>query len=116
MYCRQVYDYESGIQAQLLMGLEKPLLLRSINTRWGKKREDVTVETALPVFRRLFHKMGKVFRVETEDEITKDHLLNTDEFRTEFMKGYPCSMLFGTKAGYFIFCYRTWRMKKQKTV
>ena len=56
--------------------------------------------------------MGKFFQGEAEREPDKDNLLNTDEFRMDFMKGYPCRLLFGSKSGYFIFCYRTWRVRR----
>lgn len=55
--------------------------------------------------------MGRLFKVETEPEFGMENLLSRDEFRKEFMKGCPCSLLFGTRSGALVFCYRSWRKK-----
>lgn len=82
-------------------------------TRMVRKGEG-TKENILLVFQQILEHMGKIFRAEAADELTKDNLLDRDGFRADFMKGYPCSLLFSTKIGYFVFCYRSWRVKNQK--
>ncbi len=111
-YCRQWYDTEGGIRLQFLLGMEEPLMARGI-TRMVRKGEG-TKENILLVFQQILEHMGKIFRAEAADELTKDNLLDRDGFRADFMKGYPCSLLFSTKIGYFVFCYRSWRVKNQK--
>ncbi|MEY8339321.1 hemerythrin family protein [Lachnospiraceae bacterium 62-35] len=115
-YGCQYYDIEGGVRLQLLLGVEEPLLLRGINrmleTQMIQKNE-IMDEDILQVFGQLFQDISKLFRVETEGEFSKDNLLDKDKFRTDFMKGYPCSLLFSTKIGYCIFCYRSWRTKKK---
>lgn len=116
-YCRQWYDTEGGIRLQFLLGMEEPLMARGITrmveTRMVRKGEG-TKENILLVFQQILEHMGKIFRAEAADELTKDNLLDRDGFRADFMKGYPCSLLFSTKIGYFVFCYRSWRVKNQK--
>ena len=116
-YCRQWYDTEGGIRLQFLLGMEEPLMARGITrmveTRMIRKGEG-TKENILLVFQQILEHMGKIFRAEATEELTKDNLLDKDGFRADFMKGYPCSLLFSTKIGYFVFCYRSWRVKNQK--
>lgn len=114
-YCYQDYDMDGGIGLQILLGLEEPLLMRGVHRLKGRKKvqsEEVTQSDMLQVFTPLFQKIGRMFRIETEYEITWENLLDRDGFRTEFMKGYPCSLLFGTKLGNLIFCYRSRKGKK----
>ncbi|MCI8465555.1 MAG: hemerythrin family protein [Lachnospiraceae bacterium] len=121
-YCYQCYDIESQIRLRLLLGVEKPLFLHGASRIYGKREvmhnDTLTAEAILPVFEPLFSHMGKFFQGEAEHELDTDNLLDKDAFRTDFMKGHPCSLLFGSKLGYFIFCYRTWRVKSpdSKTV
>lgn len=116
-YCYQYYDIEGGIRLRLLLGIEEPLLHRGLEKLYGRRKAAAIPgtrpanETLLQIFGPLFEYMGKFFQGNAEHDPDKDHLLNTDEFRTDFMKGYPCRMLFGSKSGYFIFCYRSWRAK-----
>lgn len=118
-YCRQYYDMEGGIRLQLLVGVEELLLLRGVERIPGTKqmvqKGEVADEILLRVFRQLFGGLKKLFQIKQEYMLGADDLLSKDDFRIEFMKGYPCSLLFGTKAGNFIFCYRSWRMKSRKT-
>lgn len=117
-YCHQCYDIEGGIRLRLLLGIEEPLLHRGLEKLYGKRRAATMSgvrpanEILLRIFQQLFEHMGKFFQGEAEKVPDKDNLLDTGEFRTDFMKGYPCRLLFGSKSGYFIFCYRTWRVRK----
>lgn len=116
-YCRQAYHIDGGLMLQLLLGVEEPLMLRGRSRIYGTKKipaGGLASETLLPVFGQLLSHMEKVFKAEAENELNKDNLLDTDSFRADFMKGYSCSLLFGTKVGYLIFCYRSWRAKNQK--
>ncbi len=112
LYCCYFCDTESGIRLQLLLGVEETLFFRAAKQQEAEK--EMTEEEKLRVFGQLFQTISKLFRVETEYELDKDNLLTRDGFRANFMKGYPCSLLFTTKVGYFVFCYRSWRVKKQK--
>lgn len=113
LYCCYFCDTESGIRLQLLLGIEEPLFLRAVKQQGvtGNLTEDETLQ----IFGQLFQIISKLFRVETEYELDRDNLLTRDGFRANFMKGYPCSLLFSTKSGYFVFCYRSWRVKKRKS-
>ena len=115
-YCRQLYDLEGGIRLQLLLGLEAPLILRGLNRSAEMQaipEGPAANEACLSVFGQLFQDMGKLFRVEEEYELKKENLMSRNEFRTDFMKGYPCSLLFSSRLGYLIFCYRSWRIPSQ---
>ncbi len=116
-YGRQRYDIEGGIRLQLLLGVEDPLVIRGANRILDTQiteRSEIEGRVVFQIFEQLFEHMGKLFQAETAEELTNESLLTRDEFRTDFMKGYPCSLLFNTKLGYFIFCYRSWRVKNPK--
>lgn len=112
-YASRCYDIAGKIHLQILLGVEDALMFRGVNRVRGKqikhKEEIVTVDTQ-PIFRLLFEGLVKLFQGANADAPLKNNLLTRDEFRAEFMKGYPCSLLFGTKHGAFIFCYRSWRV------
>lgn len=111
LYCRQFYDVEGGIRMQILLGVEDSLFLRGVKRiQKGGMADGET----LRVFNELFQSIAKSFKIEKEYELNKDSLMTSDGFRADFMKGYPCRLLFNSKFGYFIFCYRSWRVKQQK--
>lgn len=112
-YCCQYYDMGGGVWLQLLLGVEDILFLRGIEKIPGIRKREMTERDILHVFEQLFQKMGRLFKVETEPEFGMDNLLSKDEFRKEFMKGCPCSLLFGTRSGAIVFCYRSWKGKKK---
>lgn len=111
-YARRCYEVEGGIKLQMLLGVEDTLVARGIN-RLPKRGKD-TKEDLILVFDRLFESLSKLFRAEPDEEMTKENLLTLENFRTEFMKGYPCSLLFSNRVGHLAFCYRTWKVKSQK--
>lgn len=116
-YCRQYYGIEGGLGLQLLLGVEEPLFLRGSNQMQllKLKKKEIPEESVLQTFWKLFRDLGRLFKAETYYRLGKDNLMDRDEFRTDFMKGYPCRLLFSTKSGYFVFCYRSWKAKSQKT-
>ncbi len=111
-YCCQYYDMGGGVMLQLLLGVEDILFLRGIERIPGIRKREMTESDILHVFKQLFEKMGRLFKVETEPEFGMENLLDRDQFRKEFMKGCPCSLLFGTRSGALVFCYRSWREKR----
>ncbi len=111
-YCCQYYDMGGGVMLQLLLGVEDILFLRGIERIPGIRTREMTESDILHVFKQLFEKMGRLFKVETEPEFGMENLLDRDQFRKEFMKGCPCSLLFGTRSGALVFCYRSWREKR----
>lgn len=116
-YSYQCYDIEGDIRLRLLLGIEEPLILRGVNKIYGTQitqSDDLPDGAVLKIFEQLFQDTGKLFLTEAQDKFGKDNLLTRDEFRTDFMKGYPCSLLFGTKIGSLVFCYRSWRNINKK--
>ena len=111
-YCCQYYDMGGGVMLQLLLGVEDILFLRGIERIPGIRKREMTESDILHVFKQLFEKMGRLFKVETEPEFGMENLLDRDQFRKEFMKGCPCSLLFGARSGALVFCYRSWRAKQ----
>ena len=111
-YCCQYYDMGGGVVLQLLLGVEDTLFLRGIERIPGIRKREMTERDTLHGFAQLFEKMGRLFKVETEPEFGMENLLDRDKFRKEFMKGCPCSLLFGTRSGALVFCYRSWRAKQ----
>lgn len=117
-YCQRSYDIEGGSRVQILLGVGDLLMVRGVNrileTRLTQKdKAEIDRETILKIFALLFENVSKMFHVEKALEFGKDNLLDKDTFRTDFMKGYPCRILFSTKVGYFLFCYRSFRVKEQ---
>ncbi len=111
-YCCQYYDMGGGVMLQLLLGVEDTLLFRGVGRIPGIRKREMTERDTLHVFKQLFEKMGRLFKVETEPEFGMENLLSRDGFRKEFMKGCPCSLLYGTRSGALVFCYRSWREKR----
>ena len=113
-YCRQCFDVEGGIKLQILLGIEEPLILRGANRIVRRKtvqKSDITTAMLLKIFEQMFERIGRLFRAEEESALKKENLLTVEEFRTEFMKGYPCSLLYSNKVGHLAFCYRNWRVR-----
>lgn len=115
-YCRHGYDVDDGIRLQFLLSAEESLLLRGVNWRLDSEaaREEVTGNEALHIFWTLFQNLSRVFQVETEHKYGPDNLLDRNEYRAEFMRGYPCSLLFATRLGYLTLCYRSWRIREPR--
>lgn len=116
LYCRQDYTTQGGIKLQILLGAEKPLMLRGVSRMLEMKtidQNELNSESSLQIFEQLFGHMSKVFRAEAESDFEKENLLTKDDFRKDFMKGYPLSLLFSSKLGYFIFCYRSFRVRNR---
>lgn len=112
-YCCQYYHMGGGVVLQLLLGVEDVLFLRGIERIPGIRKREMTERDVLHVFGQLFERMGRLFKVETKPEFGSENLLSRDNFRKEFMKGCPCSLLFGTRSGALAFCYRSWKEKKR---
>lgn len=115
LYCRQDYETNGGVRLTLLLGVEDSLFVRGVNQLPGMQtiqKEGITPEAALQVFEQLFQHVSKLFRIETDPAFTIENLLDKNQFRKEFMKGYPCSLLYNAKIGYLTFCYRSRRIKK----
>ncbi len=116
-YCRLLYDIDNGGKVQLLLGVEEQLVLKAVGLvlmASPTKRTAMVNAAALQIFEQLFRHMGRLFRSEASYSITSDDMLTRDQFRADFMKGYPCRLLFSTRLGYFIFCFRTWKAPKQQ--
>lgn len=111
-YCCQYYQMGGGVVLQLLLGVEDVLFLRGIERIPGIRKREMIERDVLHVFGELFERMGRLFKVETKPEFGPENLLSRDNFRKEFMKGCPCSLLFGTRSGALAFCYRSWKEKK----
>ena len=75
------------------------------------QKSDITTAMLLKIFEQMFERIGRLFRAEEESALKKENLLTVEEFRTEFMKGYPCSLLYSNKVGHLAFCYRNWRVR-----
>ena len=115
LYCHQYYDTEGGVRLMMLLGVEDSLFVRGVNQlpgMQGIQKNEIKPEAALLIFEKLFEHISKLFRIETSYEFTKENLLSKDQFRKDFMKGYPCSLLYNAKVGYLTFCYRSRRSKK----
>lgn len=116
-YCYQCFEIEGGIRLRLLLGAEELLILRGANHLFGEQITDagkLPAGVVLRVFKRLFQDAGELFQAKAQDEFDTEHLLTRDEFRADFMRGYPCRLLFETNHGNFIFCYRSWQRKQDK--
>ncbi len=116
-YYRRCYVVEGKIRVQVLLGLEELLVLRGADHMLELKmirRNEMKDEIVRQVFGLLFKDLSKLFGASAQEEAGQESRMTRDEFRADFMKGYTCRMLFRTKAGYLIFCYRSWRIKDQE--
>lgn len=116
-YYRLCYDREDGGKAQILVGLEEQLARRGVGMVLGlaaMQRPEMVRETSLQILEQFFHHLGKLYKLEAKYHLSKQELLTKDEFREDFMTRYPCSLLFETRLGYFIFCVRRWGVRRKK--
>lgn len=111
-YCYQCFDVEGGVKLQILLGVEESLILRGIKRL---RKAQINSETLLQVFEQLFTQLSRLFRAEPEEKLTKENLLTLEGYRAEFMKGYPCSLLYSNKVGHIAFCHRNWRVRTAKS-
>ncbi|MCI8607680.1 MAG: hemerythrin family protein [Hungatella sp.] len=114
-YCRLDYDMEDGSRIRLLLGVEEQLLLKGVGMLLGwsaLKKDGVVDQAALQIFKQLFDHMGRLFRVDVPHELRREDMLTQGQFREEFMTRYPCNLLFRTRVGHFIFCFRKWKAKR----
>lgn len=115
-YYRLCYDIDDGGKVELLMGLEEQLARRGVGLMLGfsaLQMPKMVKEASLQILKQFFHHLGKLFMSEAVYELYKEELLNKDEFREDFMTRYPCSLLFETRLGSFVFCARKWETKKK---
>ncbi len=116
-YYRLCYDRDDGGKVQLLMGLEEQLARRGVGMMLGlaaMQKPEMVREASVQILEQFIHHFGKLFKSDTEYQLSKEELLTKDEFREDFMTRYPTSLLFETRLGHFIFCARRWEIKKKK--
>ena len=70
------------------------------------KQTEMVRHASVQILEQFFHHLGKMFKSDAEYRISGEELLTRDEFRRDFMTRYPCSLLFETRLGHFIFCAR----------
>ncbi len=113
-YCRLDYNMEDGSRIRLLLGVEEQLVLKGVGMFLGLaalKKDRMADQAALQIFKQLFSHMGRLFRVDVPHELYREDMLTQEQFREEFMTRYPCNLLFRTRVGHFIFCFRKWKAK-----
>ncbi len=113
-YCRLDYNMEDGSRIRLLLGVEEQLVLKGVGMFLGLgalKKDRMADQAALQIFKQLFSHMGRLFRVDVPHELHREDMLTQEQFREEFMTRYPCNLLFRTRVGHFIFCFRKWKAK-----
>ncbi len=117
LHCRLCYDVDGGGKVQILLGVEDRLIRRGVGLILGlaAMRDTAMVQqVSLQIFEQFLHHMGKLYESDTTYALRKEELLTSDEFRSDFMTRYPCSLLFDTRLGHFLFCSRKWMPKKRK--
>ncbi|MCI8888315.1 MAG: hemerythrin family protein [Hungatella sp.] len=117
-FCRLCYNTDDGGKVQILLGVEEQLLRRGAGLLLGfHAMQDISMvhQVSLQIFEQFLQYMGKLFKSDSSYTLYKEELLTCDEFRSDFMTRYPCSMLFETRLGHFVFCYRQWESRKKKS-
>ena len=108
-YYRLCYDIVHGGKIQLLLGVEEHLARHNVGLKLGLsalKQTEMVRHASVQILEQFFHHLGKMFKSDAEYRISGEELLTRDEFRRDFMTRYPCSLLFETRLGHFIFCAR----------
>lgn len=116
-YYRLCYDMDNGGKVQILMVIEEQLARRGVGLMLGlsaMQNPEMVKETSMKIVEQFFHHLGKLFKSETEYRLDKEESLTKDEFREDFMTRYPCSLLFETRLGSFVFCARKWEVKRKR--
>lgn len=116
-HCRLTYNIEGGGKVQLLLAGEKRLIRRGVGMLFGvaaMQNAAMVEEATLQILKQFLHFMNKMYDAEINYHLDKEEVLTSDEFRSDFMTRYSCSLLFETRLGYFVFCSRKWKAKKKK--
>lgn len=116
-FCRLCYTMSNGGKIQLLFAAEEQLLRRAVGLIFGlhaMRNAEMVHEVSLQIFEQFLHHMGRLFKSDATYELYKEEVLTGDEFRSDFMTRYPCSLLFETRLGYFVFCARKWQARGRK--
>ena len=116
-HCRLTYNIEGGGKVQLLLAGEKRLIRRGVGMLFGvaaMQNAAMVEEATLQILKQFLHFMNKMYDAEINYHLDKEEVLTSDEFRSDFMTRYSCSLLFETRLGYFVFCSRKWKARKKK--
>ena len=101
---------------QILLGVEDRLIRRGVGLLLGlpaMQDTELVQEASLQIFEQFLHHMSKLFDSDITYQLSKEELLTRDEFRSDFMTRYPCSMQFETRLGNFVFCARKWKARRR---
>lgn len=118
LYCRLCYDMDKGGKVQLLLGVEERLIRRGVGLLLGlpaMQDTELVHDASLQIFEQFLHHISKLFDSDVTYHLSKEELLTRDEFRSDFMTRYPCSLKFETRLGDFVFCARKWKARKRKS-
>ena len=108
-YYRLCYDIKNGGKVQLLLGVEEHLARPNVGLMLGLsalKQTEMVRHASIQILEQFFCHLGKLFKSDAEYRLFSEEMLTRDEFRKDFMTRYPCSLLFETRLGHFIFCAR----------
>lgn len=106
IYYRLSYEAKDGKKWEILSVFEEKLLLNTMGTLLGGKKDKVLVVNATRyTTRMLVERLHGFFPSSDEMEITEESLLTYEQFSRIFEKqSLQSSLLFDTGEGYFAFC------------
>ena len=113
-FYRLSYDMDDGGKVQILLVIEEQLARRGVGLVLGldaMRNPERVREACLQIIEQFFRHVGKLFKSDAGYHLCKKEVLTKDEFREDFMTRYPCNLLFRTRVGHFIFCFRKWKAK-----
>lgn len=116
-YYRLCYDTNKKEKVELLLGIEEQLARRGVGLMLGvsaMQKPEMVKDTSMQIVEQFFRHLGRLFKSDTEYQLRKEESVTRDEFREDFMTRYPCSLLFETRLGNFVFCARKWEIKKRR--
>lgn len=107
---RLTYRSKEGKRMQVFLILEEQLLLKTVGEMLEiafKKVDKMVVDATKLLAQQLMDSMGMYFKVFSQFELEKDHLMTREQLTREFESGYPrYSLLFDTGIGFFAFCIK----------
>lgn len=108
IYYRLVCEIPGGERRETIFILENELLTGTVGAMLGiqfDKVDDVVVNATRYISRQFLKRVKACFASGGQQEVVEESLMTAGQFQEVFEKVNPeCSLLFGTEAGYFVFC------------
>lgn len=110
IYYRISYRSKEGKRLQVFLALEERLIRHTVGEMLNlnfKKIDNMALDVIKLLVQQMMDLMAMYFKIMSQYDFEKDHILTKDQFKQEFDYEYPrYSLLFDTGIGFFAFCIK----------